>query len=52
MDQLFSSFELAELLIGVAQQTDSLFNHWMSTSFAVVISVYTGRDHFNLPISL
>jgi len=49
MDQLFSSFELAELLIGVAQQTDS---YWMSTSFAVVISVYTGRDHFNLPISL
>ena len=52
MDQLFSSFELAELLIGVTQQTDSLFNHWMSAFFAVVISVYIGRDHFNLPIRL
>ena len=52
MDQLFSSFELAELLIGVTEQMDSLFNYWMSASFAVVISVYIGRDHFNLPISL
>lgn len=47
-----SSFEIAELIIGVTGQMDSLFNYWMSASFAVLISSYIGKEHFNYSITL
>jgi uncharacterized membrane protein (DUF485 family) len=47
-----TSFELAELLISVTGQMDSLFNYWMSASFAVLVSSYIGKDHFNGSITL
>ena len=52
MDQIMSSFELAELLVSVTGQMDSLFNYWMSASFAVLVSSYIGKDHFNYSITL
>ena len=47
-----TSFELAELLINVTGQMDSLFNYWMSASFAVLVGVYIGKDHFNKSITV
>lgn len=52
MNQIMSSFEIAELIISVTGQMDSLFNYWMSASFAVLISSYIGKEHFNYSITL
>lgn len=45
-------FELAELIISVTGQMDSLFSYWMSASFAVLVSSYIGKEHFNYSITL
>lgn len=47
-----SEFEIAELIIAVTSQLDSLFNYWMSASFAVLVSSYIGKEHFNYSITL
>jgi uncharacterized membrane protein (DUF485 family) len=52
MNQIMSSYEIAELIINVTGQMDSLFNYWMSASFAVLVSSYIGREHFNFSITL
>jgi uncharacterized membrane protein (DUF485 family) len=52
MNQIISSFEVAELIISVTGQMDSLFNYWMSASFAVLLSSYIGKEHFNYSITL
>ena len=52
MNELMSPFELAELIINVTGQMDSLFNYWMSASFAVLISSYIAKEHFNYLIPL
>ena len=52
MNELMSPFELAELIINVTGQMDSLFNYWMSASFAVLISSYIAKEHFNYSITL
>jgi hypothetical protein len=52
MNELMSPFELAELIINVTGQMDSLFNYWMSASFAVLISSYIAKEHFNYIITL
>lgn len=52
MNELMSSYEIAELIINVTGQMDSLFNYWMSASFAVLVGSYIGREHFNFSITL
>jgi hypothetical protein len=52
MNELMSPFELAELIINVTGQMDSIFNYWMSASFAVLISSYIAKEHFNYSITL
>ena len=52
MNQIMSSYEIAELIFNVTGQMDSLFNYWMSASFAVLVSSYIGREHFNFSITL
>ena len=52
MNQIMSSYEIAELIINVTGQMDSLFNYWMSASLAVLVSSYIGREHFNFSITL
>jgi len=52
MNQIISSYEVAELIINVTGQMDSLFNYWMSASFAVLVGSYIGREHFNFSITL
>jgi len=52
MNELMSPFELAELIINVTGQMDSLFNYWMSATFAVLISSYIAKEHFNYSITL
>ena len=52
MNQIMSPYEIAELVISVTGQMDSLFNYWMSASFAVIVSSYIGKDHFNYSITL
>jgi uncharacterized membrane protein (DUF485 family) len=52
MNQIMSTFEAADLIISVTGQMDSLFNYWMSASFAVLISSYIGKEHFNHSITL
>ncbi|MBL4573749.1 MAG: hypothetical protein JKY86_11835 [Gammaproteobacteria bacterium] len=50
--KFMSTYELAELVISVTGQMDSLFNYWMSASFAVLVSSYIGKEHFNYSITL
>lgn len=52
MNEIMSSYEIAELTISVTGQMDSLFNYWMSASFAVLVSSYIGKEHFNYSITL
>jgi hypothetical protein len=52
MNQIMSTFEIADLIISVTGQMDSLFYYWMSASFAVLISSYIGKEHFNYSITL
>ncbi|PCI74072.1 MAG: hypothetical protein COB20_15500 [SAR86 cluster bacterium] len=51
MNQIMSSYEIADLIISVTGQMDSLFNYWMSASFAVLVSSYIGKEHFNYSIT-
>lgn len=52
MNELLSPFELVEIVITLAGQIDSIFNYWISASFAVVVSAFIGREHFNYSISV
>ena len=52
MNEIMSAYEIAELVINVTGQMDSLFNYWMSASFAVLVSSYIGKEHFNYSITL
>ena len=52
MNEIMSSYEVADLVISVTGQMDSLFNYWMSASFAVLVSSYIGKEHFNYSITL
>lgn len=52
MNQIMSSYEIVDLIISVTAQMDSLFNYWMSASFAVIVSSYIAKEHFNYPLTL
>ena len=52
MNEGISTFELVELIAIFSGQLDSLFSYWISASFAVLISTYAGKDHFNFAITL
>lgn len=52
MNEIMTTYEIADLVISVTGQMDSLFNYWMSASFAVLVGSYIGKEHFNYSITL
>jgi uncharacterized membrane protein (DUF485 family) len=52
MNEIMSIYEIADLVISVTGQMDSLFNYWMSASFAVLVGSYIGKEHFNYSTTL
>jgi len=49
---MFSAYELVDIIISLAGQIDSLFNYWISASFAVIVSSYIAKDHLNRRITI
>jgi len=52
MNYTMSVYEMINLIVIISDQLDSLFNYWISASFAVLVSTYIGKEKFNFTITL
>ena len=52
MLESLTAYELIDIVVSIGGQLDSLFNYWISASFAVVVSSFIGKDHFNYAVTL
>ena len=52
MNESLTNYETVDVILTAGGQLDSLFNYWISASFAVIVSAYVGRAHFNYAITL
>ena len=52
MNETLTDYELVDIVLTVGGQLDALFGYWISASFAVIVSAYIARIHFNYAITL
>lgn len=51
MSATLTSYEAIDLILSLSGQIDTLFNFWLSASFAVILSAFIGRAHFALLVT-
>lgn len=47
-----SLYEITDVILSISGQSDTLFSYWISASFAVIVSSYIGKTHYNFSITL
>ena len=52
MNETLSLYEALDLIANISGQLDSLFNYWISASFAVIVGTFIGREHLKYAATL